>query len=298
MESIIKQLQTVVSAFTERINVIREATDTMKKENINKKYIPEETERLNAIEEERFNTLSGKERESAKKKISDIIDKARSYIANTVADVDTMEINKLGAMFEAAEGNPSKYALQIIIDSLTGSYWGLLYIWQRMSGNANAAEVLNPILQKPDPEYYLDLFDEIEAACINFCNAYKGPAALTDTTPETATALLFLSNSPWLGWSERTNVNSAYLTENTLTSEALTGAERTWLETMMGAAGRSTESAKRGRVIEMLEKFPNTRRILIRSQYAPFVVAYEEEKANEEALQIAINTPLEKVYQK
>ncbi len=282
MKSIITELQSAISRFTERIDNLQKVME--KEKSTWGIYNQDEQRRRQAEANGIFSQLTQKDRESTSRVIADIIDTGRVWISNSILELDTHAIERLEAMFKASDGMPSDYVMNLLLSTAQGDYWSLEYIYnQTKDENTGISKYLNA----PNPQHYLDVLDDIQNTCNNFINGYAGEVPLSEIKENDVRNMMFLSSQPWEKWADLLNANEHYVTEFSMTNCGLTASEKEWLSVKMGSAAISTKDAQKNRVAEILESSgEHARAVLMRSPYACHVTEIEKEGLLQNAMDL------------
>ena len=288
MNSFIDEVRKVITNFVARMDAM---TQVMNKEKAGLAIYNTEEQKKRLAE---FETIAGqlkeKTRAAASEKLSAIIERGRSFFSVAVTEVDVAEITKLEKIFSI--GIPSDFVIETLVNACSGSYWALCFLAEKLNDGTAASALHAPA--RPDIPAYLLVIDEIEAACNNLIAVYNGPHTLTQTDEGATQAIVLLGGDTWENWRGRLdNIAPAFATDTTISAGALSANDRILLNTLI-QPGR-TEAEIAARVIKLAGDNKSYLSLFLRSQYAPIVAAWLDQKAAEELQKTAAYTPFESI---
>lgn len=235
--------------------------------------------------------LTEKARAAASEKLSAVIERGRSFFTVAAIEVDVEEITKLEKIFSM--GIPSEFVIDQLINVCSGSYWGLCFLADKLNDGTAAGILHAPI--RPDLGAYNAILDEIEGACKSFIISYNGTHTLTQVDENASGAILMMDNSTWDNWRGRLDgIAPAFATDLTISTGALSVNDRRLLNTLVNANHRS-EAEISARVIKLAQENKYYETLLLKSQYAPIVAAWLDQKEAEQLQKTAAYTPFESI---
>lgn len=220
-------------------------------------------------------------REKAIKELTAAFANARAAIENSVAEsAHTTEIEELKNILEASGRNLSEFETSVILDKVAGSYWGLKMLNNAVADASDAKKILSEKFTAPDPVYYMQLFDEEEAALVAFVGTYDGKEVTPDTQGQ-ASGEILLNGDHFENFHKRIMINPYYITDDDLEVPSLRPAERRTLRKSNIVLDTSDKASKQ-LVIKAAHTGGTLRNMLIRTCWADTIKA-EEKKMWEEA---------------
>lgn len=287
MRSFIDEVRKVITDFVAKMDITEQVLN--KEKSGLAIYNSDEQKKRLAEFENVANQLTEKTRAAASEKLTTIIERARSFFSVAVTEIDVAEITKLEKIFSI--GTPSDFVIETLVNACSGSYWALCFLSEKLNDGTVAGALHAPL--RPDLSAYQLVIDEVETSCKRFLQTYNGPHTLTQADDTAAQALLLMGGNAWENWRDRLNgVCPAFATDTTIVAGALSANDRALLNTLINPGRPDREE----RVIKVAEMNDNSKRILLRSQYAPIVQAWIDKKEAEEMAKMAAYTPFEKTW--
>ena len=208
----ITKIKETIKEFANKIDQSVTEREQKKAEN-NGRFLPD----VAAVENEKidaeYQAIIEPVRTEAKQVVDKIIMLASSYIRQTVANIDIKALAELNAIRGLELTGDEK---EILKTRYKANYWALkLLSGEETHNRSDAAAVLKDAetqKERPRPDVYFEIFDEICEKVKWFIDNYDGAASVTSTNHEIVQSALFLNGS-WLDEAEeRLNYNPAYFT--------------------------------------------------------------------------------------
>ena len=270
---------------TKKDAIVRVMNDEKKRNTIYNTALREAKEReLEELE----NKLAEKDQKAALDKLNTLIERANSFLRVAAVEIDIDEIEKLEKIFSM--GTPSHFVVENLIDSCAGSYWGLIFLSEKL--NDGTVEGILDAPLRPDLSAYQLVINDVKDSVERFIGSYTGPNTLT-MTDETATqTLLMLGSNTWETWKTRIDsICPAFCSDVTLAEGALTVSERKTINTLVPPG--ISETRTKAKVIELAASSDIWRSMLSRSKYALWVDEWKAQHEAEETQKLVTFTPFE-----
>ena len=241
--------------------------------------------------EEQEKQLTEKEQKTALDKLNTLIERANSFLRVAAVEIDVDEIEKLEKIFSM--GSPSHFVVENLVDSCTGSYWGLTFLSEKL--NDGTVEGILDAPLRPDLSAYQLVINDVKDSVERFIGSYAGPNTLTMTDKTAVKTLLMLGSNTWENWKTRIDsICPAFATDATLAEGALTVSERKTINTLVPPG--ISETGRKAKVIELAASSDIWRSMLSRSKYALWVDEWAAQKEAEETQKLVTFTPFEQKW--
>lgn len=261
---------TAVAMADEKIKKLRESSI------YNAEYINAESEKIQAALSAELDPI----RDQAINEISGAFDCAKAAIENGIVEsANTVEFENLKGVIEASDGDLSDFEVSTILQNVAGNYWALRYLAKITEDKADARKILAAQFDAPDPEYYMQLFNEEEGYLIGFVKNYRGENGEIDIVNRQ----ILIDGDYFEKLHSRLMANPFYLTDDDFDVPTLRASERRTLRAS-GVTLDVKDSESRKIVLEAAQKGGTLKNILLRTCWLD--VIRQEEKRIAEDMQI------------
>lgn len=217
-------------------------------------------------------------RDQAINEISGAFDGARATVEGGILEsANTVEFESLKNVVEASGGDLSDFEVSVILQGIAGNYWALKLLAKTTGDKADVQRILNAQFESPNPQYYLQIFDEVESYLINIVKNYGEDASGADIINRQ----ILMDGDYFEKLHGRLMVNPHYITDDDFDVPTLRPSERRTLRAS-GIILDINDNESKKIVVEAAHKGGTLRNILIRTCWLDVIKA-EEKKIAEDA---------------
>lgn len=187
-------------------------------------------------------------RDTARDSIMSAFANARATVENSVSEgAHDTTFEEIKNVAEATDGNFTEFEIGVLLEKCAGHYWAMKLLSRLTRDNTNAAAILKERFKMPDPNFYLDLFDDEEGYLLSFIQIYKDDQATAiDIARSDVNGETLISGDHFQRLHERLEINPDYLTDDDFSAPALRSFERRTLRSSgIVLDVNDTESRKR-----------------------------------------------------
>lgn len=239
----------------------------------NAEYINAESEKIQAA----LSAELGPIKDQAINEIYGAFDCARAAIENGIMEsANTVEFENLKGVIEASGGDLSDFEVSTILQNVAGNYWALRYLAKITEDKADARKILAAQFDTPDPQYYLQIFDEAESYLTGFVENYRGENGEVDVVNRQ----ILMEGNYFEQLHNRLMANPFYLVDDDFDVPTLRASERRVLRDS-GIVLDTKDNKSREIAIEAAHKGGTLKNILLRTCWLD-TIRVEEKKIAED----------------